>query len=73
MCGRAERDHVPHAAGPTARPPRSAQWQALRATRPPIECPTSAIRSTSTGHASTSASSSSASERPFSEMWRPLL
>ena len=46
---------------------------ALRATRPPIECPTRAICSTVTGHASATSSSSSASERPFSEMRRPVL
>jgi hypothetical protein len=54
--------------------PRSAAWQqAERATSPPIECPTSASDSTSTGHAAVSSSSRSASESPFSEMCRPLL
>ena len=38
-----------------------------------MEWPTSAIRSTSTGQAATSSSISSLSERPFSEMRRPLL
>jgi hypothetical protein len=54
--------------------PSSLAWQhALRATSPPIEWPTSAICSASTGHASTSSCISSLSERPFSEMWRPVL
>ena len=48
-------------------------WHALRATSPPIECPTSAICSTSVGQPATSSSSSAASDRPFSEMWRPVL
>ena len=48
-------------------------WQAERATSPPIEWPTSAISSTSSGQAATSSSSRSASDSPFSEMWRPLL
>ena len=39
---------------PTPVRARAAWWQALRATRPPIECPTSAICSTSTGHAAVS-------------------
>ena len=40
---------------PTQASPRSAAWwQADRATSPPIECPTSAIRSTSTGQPATS-------------------
>ena len=38
-----------------------------------MEWPTSAISSTSTGQAARSCSISSHSERPFSEMWRPLL
>jgi hypothetical protein len=47
----------------------SLAWQqALRATSPPMEWPTSAIWSTSTGQASTSSSISSLSDRPFSEM-----
>ncbi len=48
-------------------------WQALRATRPPIEWPTSARRSISTGQVATNSSSSAASAAPFCEMWRPLL
>jgi hypothetical protein len=53
--------------------PSCAAWQqALRATSPPIEWPTSAIWSAPPGQAATSSSISSLSERPFSEMWRPL-
>ena len=65
---RAERD--PCADERVHSPPR---WQALRATSPPIEWPTSAIRSTSTGQSATSSSSSAASDAPFAEMWRPVL
>ena len=56
-----------------AAPSAAARWQALRATSPPIECPTSAISRTGAGHAATSSSSSSFSDAPFSEMWRPVL
>ena len=48
-------------------------WHALRATRPPIEWPISTICSIGTGQPAASSSSDSASERPFSEMWRPEL
>jgi hypothetical protein len=54
-------------------PSSAARWHALRATSPPIEWPTSAIRSTSTGQAATSSSMSSLSDWPFREMRRPLL
>ena len=40
--------------------------QALRMISPPIECPTSAIRRTSTGHAATRSSISAAIATPFS-------
>ena len=56
-----------------AAPSSAPRWHALRATSPPIEWPTSAIRSTSTGHAATSSSISSLRQRPFCEIWRPLL
>jgi hypothetical protein len=52
----------------------SVAWQqALRATSPPMEWPTSATSPASTGQQATRSSISSLSERPFSEMRRPLL
>ena len=51
----------------------AARWAADRTTRPPIECPTSAISVTGTGHLSTSVSRYPASRRPLSEMRSPVL
>ena len=73
MCGEPSETTLRTCSTQARRRRSAAMWHALRETSPPIECPTSATSSTSTGHASTTASSSSASERPFSEMWRPLL
>ena len=58
---------VPDAGGSAATAP------AARITRPPSECPTSAIRVTGTGHASTSRCISAARATPFSRSGRPVL
>jgi hypothetical protein len=68
--GGAERDYVIDPVGPAL---AAFRWQALRATGPPIEWPTSAISPTATGHARTSCSSTVATDRPFSEMCGPVL